>query len=76
MTSELTKEITNPADGKSALPELPPTFGGAMGAVLFALAYFAWPLDVIPDLLIGAGQVDDFGVLAWACWTVIRWLKG
>lgn len=35
-----------------------------------ALAYFILPLDAIPDLLPGAGYVDDMGVLGAALLTV------
>lgn len=31
---------------------------------LGALAYFIMPFDVIPDFLLGVGQVDDLGVIA------------
>lgn len=30
------------------------------------LAYFATPFDIVPDFLLGPGQVDDLIVLAWA----------
>jgi len=29
-----------------------------------ALAYVASPIDILPDLLLGVGQVDDLGILA------------
>lgn len=29
-----------------------------------ALAYVASPIDVLPDLLLGVGQIDDLGILA------------
>lgn len=29
-----------------------------------ALAYIASPIDILPDLLLGVGQVDDLGILA------------
>ncbi|HEV2066590.1 MAG TPA: DUF1232 domain-containing protein, partial [Thermomicrobiales bacterium] len=29
-----------------------------------ALAYVASPIDILPDVLLGIGQVDDLGILA------------
>src|SRR5262245_52857914 len=36
------------------------------------LAYFATPLDAIPDLLVGIGQADDLGVAVLAFMLMIR----
>ncbi|HEX5499823.1 MAG TPA: DUF1232 domain-containing protein [Thermomicrobiales bacterium] len=33
---------------------------------VFALLYFLWPIDVLPDLFPGVGQLDDVGVVV-AC---------
>jgi uncharacterized membrane protein YkvA (DUF1232 family) len=34
--------------------------------VLGAAAYFAVPIDIVPDFLIGPGQLDDLAVIALA----------
>lgn len=40
--------------------------------VLFgALAYFMMPLDAVPDLMVGAGYVDD-GALLLATWAFLK----
>lgn len=38
----------------------------AKATIVAALGYFILPLDLIPDIAMGAGYVDDFGVLAGA----------
>jgi uncharacterized membrane protein YkvA (DUF1232 family) len=48
-------------------PELP---GWARARVIGALGYFIIPLDAIPDIVPGAGYLDDLGVLALAFATV------
>jgi uncharacterized membrane protein YkvA (DUF1232 family) len=48
-------------------PELP---HWARARIVGALGYFVLPLDAIPDIVPGAGYVDDFGVLALAFLTV------
>lgn len=30
---------------------------------VMTVAYFFWPIDVIPDFFIGIGQIDDLGVI-------------
>ena len=35
--------------------------------IIFALAYFISPLDLIPDAIIGIGYLDDALVVAWVC---------
>ncbi|CAD5107752.1 DUF1232 domain-containing protein [Zestomonas carbonaria] len=37
----------------------------ALVSAVAALLYFLSPLDLIPDLLLGVGLLDDFAVLAW-----------
>lgn len=39
----------------------PSTLLAAVGAVL----YFVLPLDLIPDLILGVGFIDDIAVIAW-----------
>jgi uncharacterized membrane protein YkvA (DUF1232 family) len=39
-----------------------------------ALAYFVLPLDAIPDLIPGAGYVDDLGALGTALLTVASYV--
>jgi len=48
-------------------PDLPPW---ARARIIGALGYFVLPLDAIPDIVPGAGYVDDLGVLALAFLTV------
>ncbi len=44
---------------------------GVNKAIIFgALGYFIVPLDLIPDLMIGAGYIDDVGMLVYALNTV------
>ena len=50
--------------------ERPDTPRWARLTIYGALAYFILPLDAIPDLLPGAGYVDDMGVLGAALLTV------
>jgi uncharacterized membrane protein YkvA (DUF1232 family) len=38
--------------------------------VVAAVLYFLMPIDVIPDVLIGLGFVDDAAVIAWVMKTV------
>jgi uncharacterized membrane protein YkvA (DUF1232 family) len=40
-----------------------------------ALAYFVLPLDAIPDLIPGAGYVDDLGALSTALLTVAGYVN-
>lgn len=48
-------------------PDLP---HWARARIIGALGYFVLPLDAIPDIVPGAGYVDDLGVLALAFLTV------
>ena len=49
---------------------------GAKAALLFAVAYAVWPLDLIPDLVPLISWLDDAGVasaaIAWAAASVQR----
>ncbi len=40
----------------------------------FAALYLVSPIDLIPDFLIGLGQVDDLGILVALTIATIRWL--
>ncbi|MGC5700943.1 DUF1232 domain-containing protein [Pseudomonas sp. NFXW11] len=48
----------------------------AKTTIYAALGYFVLPLDIIPDLLPGAGYVDDLGVLASSVVTVAAHING
>ena len=37
-----------------------------LGILLFALGYFVFPIDAVPDFIPFAGYVDDAAVIAWA----------
>lgn len=41
---------------------------------LGALAYFLMPFDLIPDMLVGPGQLDDLGVIAISAFVLTRLL--
>jgi len=45
---------------------------GARAVLIGALAYFVMPVDVIPDILVGTGFLDDATVLGFALSTVQR----
>ena len=42
--------------------------------VLGALGYFILPLDFIPDVIIGMGFTDDLAALAWALFTMRKYI--
>ena len=42
--------------------------------VLGALGYFILPLDFIPDVLVGLGFTDDLAALAWALFTMKKYI--
>ena len=44
-------------------------------AGLFAVAYFFFPLDVVPDFLPLIGWLDDLGVVSAAAWFMRRELE-
>ena len=41
---------------------------------LGALAYFIMPFDLIPDVFVGPGQIDDLGVMAVSAFILMRLL--
>ena len=47
----------------------------AKAVIIGALAYFIWPLDAIPDMIIPSGYADDLGVLAAALVVVSAHVK-
>ena len=42
--------------------------------ILGALGYFILPLDFIPDAIIGLGFTDDLAALAWALFTIKKYI--
>ena len=42
--------------------------------VLGALGYFILPLDLIPDVVLGLGFTDDMAALAWALFTMKKYI--
>jgi uncharacterized membrane protein YkvA (DUF1232 family) len=42
---------------------------------LFAVAYFLFPVDVVPDFLPILGWLDDLGVLSGVAWFMARELE-
>ena len=42
--------------------------------VLGALGYFILPLDFIPDFILGLGFTDDLAALAWALFTLRKYI--
>ncbi|MBQ6078900.1 MAG: DUF1232 domain-containing protein [Muribaculaceae bacterium] len=42
--------------------------------VLGALGYFILPLDFIPDAILGLGFTDDLAALAWALFTIKKYI--
>lgn len=53
---------------KKEYPEFP--LGSAI-AIVIILTYLIYPMDLIPDAILGLGQLDDLGVTL-ACWKLIK----
>lgn len=43
----------------------------AIGAIAFMFLYFANPLDAIPDVIVGIGQIDDV-IVVTLCFLMVR----
>ncbi len=52
----------SPIDENEELSEDEKSVVGAFILMGFALGYFVFPIDLIPDALLGVGQVDDLGI--------------
>jgi uncharacterized membrane protein YkvA (DUF1232 family) len=39
---------------------------------LFTVIYLISPLDLVPDVLVGPGQLDDLGILLLGLWVFLR----
>ena len=45
----------------------------AKALVVSSLAYFIWPFDIIPDLLVPViGEIDDLGIVLTGLWSFVR----
>lgn len=53
---------------KKEYPEFPL---GSTIAIIIMLGYSIYPFDVIPDVFLGVGQLDDIGVIL-ACWKLVK----
>jgi len=42
--------------------------------VLGALGYFILPIDLIPDVIVGLGYGDDILAIAWAVWSMRKYI--
>ncbi len=42
---------------------------------ILALVYLISPIDLIPDMILGLGQVDDVGVLALVAYFLVSYVK-
>jgi uncharacterized membrane protein YkvA (DUF1232 family) len=51
------------------------TPGWARGVIVGALGYLILPLDMVPDILPGAGYGDDWGAIVVALATVAAYIK-
>ena len=52
---------------------LDPRVPGWMKLVpLFTLIYLISPIDLVPDILVGPGQLDDLGIVLLGLWVFLR----
>lgn len=54
-------------------PKIP--FWAKAGIPAIAAAYVISPIDLIPDFLLGAGQIDDIGVILLAATASVAFLQ-
>lgn len=66
---------TNNAQGSTKAPSKKKGVWMIVLAVL-CLAYIVSPIDAIPDILVGLGQVDDMGALVGMVSSIIAAIKG
>jgi uncharacterized membrane protein YkvA (DUF1232 family) len=56
-------------------PAVPGSAGKALGILFLTFLYFVCPIDLIPDVFVGFGQIDDLGIIvygvtqAYSAWT-------
>ena len=56
-------------------PPVPGSAGKAFGILFLTFLYFISPIDLIPDVFVGVGQLDDLGIIiygvtqAYSAWT-------
>ena len=53
---------------KNEYPDFPL---GSVIAIIIMLGYSIYPVDIIPDIILGVGQLDDLGVIL-ACWKLVK----
>lgn len=44
---------------------------GSTIALIIMFGYSIYPMDIIPDVILGVGQLDDIGVIL-ACWKLVK----
>ena len=46
--------------------------GSSLMLVVAAIGYFVMPLDLLPDILLGLGYIDDAAILTWTINTIAQ----